>query len=109
MRHYEMMVILSDSLDDEGAQSLGERIGSLVTSNGGEVRQVDSWGRRPLAYEIGHRNAGYYLVYDLELPGESLPEIERQLKINDDVVRFKLIRPDVRVGKPRQARIRGPA
>lgn len=109
MRHYEMMVILSDSLDDEGAQSLGEWIGSLIASNGGEVRQVDAWGRRPFAYEIAHRSSGYYLVYDLEAPGEGLPEIERQLKIHDDVIRFKVIRPEVRVRQPKQPRIRRPA
>jgi small subunit ribosomal protein S6 len=100
MRHYEMMVILTDALDEDGATALVERIEGIVRDGGGQVNQTDFWGRRPFAYEIDHRQSGYYAVLDLELPPESIAELERQLKINDDVVRYKLIRPEVRVRRP---------
>lgn len=100
MRHYEMMVILSDALDEDGANALVERIEGLVRDGGGTVNQTDFWGRRPFAYEIDHRQAGYYTVFDLEMTSEAIPELERQLKINDAVVRYKLLRPEVRVRRP---------
>jgi small subunit ribosomal protein S6 len=97
MRHYEMMVILSDELDDEGARALIGRIQTFVGDNGGTTHGVDEWGKRALAYEIAHRTHGYYAVLDLELDPAPLAELERQLKINDGVVRFKIIRPDLRI------------
>ena len=109
MRHYEMMVILRDDLDEEGAQALIERIQGSITDGGGEIRTVDDWGKRPFAYEIDHRTAGYYAVFDFEVGPEAMTEIERQLKINDNVVRYKAIRPDARVRKPSAVRVRQPA
>jgi small subunit ribosomal protein S6 len=99
MRHYEMMVIFRDTLDDDGAQALVERVEGWIAEAGGKVTQTDFWGRRPLAYEIDHRSSGYYAVFDFDLPPEARDGIERQLRLNDDVVRFKTIRPDVRVRK----------
>lgn len=100
MRHYEMMVILRDTLDDEGAQELVGWVEQLIDGAGGTVNQTDFWGRRPFAYEIDHSSSGYYAVIDLELPGEERAEVERQLRIHDDVVRFKTIRPDIRIRRP---------
>lgn len=105
MRHYELMVIFRDTLDDEGAQGLVEWVEGLIAEAGGTVNQTDNWGRRPFAYEIDHRSSGYYVVFDLDLPASERDEIERQLRLHDDVVRFKTIRPDVRIRRP-QPRIR---
>ena len=97
MRRYEMMVILRDTLDDDGAQALLERIQTVVGEQGGTVLATDWWGKRPLAYEIDHRSHAYYVVLDLEIANDGLTELERQLKIHDDVVRFKTIRPQPRI------------
>lgn len=106
MRHYEMMLIISDLLTEEDAQALVERVEGLISDAGGTVEATDFWGKRPLAYEIGHRASAYYVVYDFELESGSLAEVERQLKINDDVVRFKTLRPELRVRKPQAPRAR---
>lgn len=106
MRHYELMLIISDLLTEEDAQALVERVESSITDAGGTVEATDFWGKRPLAYEINHRNDAYYVVYDFELEPSDLAEVERQLKINDDVVRFKTLRPEVRVVKPTAPRAR---
>ncbi len=106
MRHYEMMLILSDDLDDDGAQALVDHIVSQISGGGGQILKTDYWGRRQLAYEIDHRQHGYYVVLDLQMDPEALMEIERQLKINDNVVRFKTLRPDIRVRKPSTPRVR---
>ena len=97
MRHYEMMVILSDELDNEAARALLSRIETFVADNGGTTHGIDEWGKRALAYEIAHRTHGFYAVLDIELDAAPLAELERQLKINDGVVRIKTIRPDIRV------------
>ncbi len=106
MRHYEMMLILSDDLDDDGAQALVQRVESQISGSAGQILKTDYWGRRQLAYEIDHRHHAYYAVLDFEIEPEPLIEIERQLKINDNVVRFKTLRPDVRVRKPSTPRVR---
>lgn len=106
MRHYEMMLIMSDDLDDEAVQALVERVESQISGSGGRILKTDYWGKRPLAYEIEHRKHGYYAVIDFEMEPDPLMEIERQLKINDTVVRFKTLRPDIRVRKPSRPRVR---
>lgn len=106
MRHYELMVILNGDLDEEAAENLIGRVETFVEGAGGETVKTDFWGRRPLAYEIRNQNAAYYAVFDIEIGADSLEEIERQLRLHDDVIRFKSIRPDVRITKPGRARAR---
>jgi small subunit ribosomal protein S6 len=93
---YELMVITHGSLDEQAVQNSIERIKSKISELGGTVEKVDHWGKRQFAYEIDHMNEGYYTVLDLELDGSANDELERQLRIADEVVRFKLIRPDLR-------------
>lgn len=106
MRHYEMMLILSDDLDDDAAHALIERVESQITGAGGQILKTDYWGKRQLAYEIDHHHHGYYAVIDFEMDPDPLLEIKRQLKINDNVLRFKTLRPDIRVRKPSTPRVR---
>ena len=97
MRRYELMVIVSDALEEDAAKALIERIEKVVADQGGVVHGTDYWGKRQLSYEIDHRNYGWYVVFDIEMGSPGLNELERLLKISDDVVRFKTVRPDVRV------------
>ncbi len=100
MRHYEMMVIFTDLLDEEQVQERIERTETFVADQGGTLLSTDYWGKREFAYEINHRTHGYYAVFDFELEGPALHELERQLRLDDGVVRFKTIRPDLRVRNP---------
>lgn len=97
MRQYEMMVILTDTLDEEAAQERFTHIKDVLAQQGGTLRDEAWWGRRRLAYEIAKREHGYYGVLDFEVSSEGLEELERQLKIADEVVRFKTVRPEIRV------------
>ena len=58
--------------------------------------RVDHWGKRQFAYEIQHMNEGYYTVVDLQISSEGLLELERQLRLADEIVRHKVVRPGVR-------------
>ena len=99
MRRYELMVIITDTLDDDGVEATRSRIRDVVAAQSGTIVDEADWGRRPLAYEINKRTHGYYVVLDVEISTEGLKELERQLKLSDDVVRFKSVRPMLRVHK----------
>ncbi|MBW3657216.1 MAG: 30S ribosomal protein S6 [Actinobacteria bacterium] len=100
MRRYEMMVIIPDTLDDEAAQAVWERVKGLLDKQGGQLIDEAWWGKRTLAYEIDKRDHAYYGVLDFEASSEGLDELERLLKLSDDIVRFKTVRPTLRIRKP---------
>ena len=96
MRRYELMVLLDPDVEERTvAPSLEQYLG-VVRGDGGTVEKVDIWGRRRLAYEIGHKAEGIYAVVDLVAEPASVKELDRQLNLNETVLRTKLIRPDAR-------------
>lgn len=99
MRTYELMMIARGDLDDEAVDTNIRRFTGLIGEQGGNVVNVDHWGKRQFAYEINHMTEGYYTVIDLEIGGEGLTELDRQLGIADEVVRHKFVRPPLRTKK----------
>jgi len=97
MRRYEMMLIVSDTIEEDAAQAVVERAKKALSDQGGSILDEAWWGKRALAYEIDKRDHGFYAVLDVEASSEAIAEVERQLKILDEVVRFKTVRPDVRI------------
>lgn len=97
MRRYELMMIVTDTIEEDAAKAAVEKAKDVLTKQGGTLLDEAWWGRRKLAYEINKRDHGYYAVLDLEGTTETVNELERQLKISDDVVRFKTVRPEIRV------------
>lgn len=97
MRTYELMIISHGTLNDDAVAANVERFTSLIGELGGSVDRVDHWGKREFAYEIDHQRAGYYTVIDFQLDGGRLTELERQLRLADEVVRHKVVRPAARV------------
>ncbi len=97
MRRYEMMVLITDTLEEEAAQAVFGRAKDILAQQGGELLDEAWWGKRKLAYEIGKRDFGFYGVLDFNATAEMVTELERQLKIADEVVRFKTVRPEIRI------------
>ena len=96
MRHYEMMVILDPEIEERTvAPSLDKYLG-VVTAAGGSVDKVDIWGRRRLAYEIAKKSEGIYAVIDFTAEPAVTQELDRQLNLNEAVLRTKVMRPDAR-------------
>lgn len=91
MRLYEVVYIFDPALDEDGVNAKLERYHEVVTADGGEVVAVDHWGARQLAYPIGKRVSGYYAVAHLRADPESLPELERVVRLDEDLVRFLLV------------------
>jgi small subunit ribosomal protein S6 len=92
-RHYEVMFIIDPKLDDAAIQQAVDRYVGIVTSRGGEATKVDHWGRRKFAYEIDHLNEGYYVVADLQAEPAAITELDRVLRLADELVRHKVVRP----------------
>jgi small subunit ribosomal protein S6 len=96
MRHYELMVILDPDLEERTiAPSLDQFLG-VVRQGGGTVEKVDIWGRRRLAYEIAHKVEGIYAILDLTAEPATVKELDRQLNLNESVLRTKVLRPDTK-------------
>jgi small subunit ribosomal protein S6 len=94
MRHYELMVILDPELEERTVSPSLEKFLNVVRKGGGTVEKVDIWGRRRLAYEIQKKSEGIYAVVDMTAEPEVAKELDRQLNLNESVLRTKLIRPD---------------
>ena len=96
MRRYELMVILDPDLEERTiAPSLDQFLG-VVRQGGGSVDKIDIWGRRRLAYEIAKKSEGIYAVVDLQAEPATVKELDRQLNLNEAVLRTKVLRPDGR-------------
>jgi small subunit ribosomal protein S6 len=94
MRPYELMIIFDADLEDGAIQGQLDRLREQFESRGGRIATTDRWGRRRLAYEINHRSEGYYVVIELLAEG-GVDEVDRSLRLADEVVRHKFIRlPD---------------
>jgi small subunit ribosomal protein S6 len=92
MRPYEVMVILDPTLEESAAQAVINRSTELLTTRGATVNRVDKWGKRRLAYEIGHRQEGFYVLLEVTSEPAPIDDLDRALRLADDVVRHKVIR-----------------
>jgi small subunit ribosomal protein S6 len=96
MRHYEMMIILEPNLEERTIQPSLDQFLQVVSTGGGKVDKVDIWGKRRLAYEIEKKTEGIYAVVDMTAEPDTVKELDRQLNLNEAVLRTKIIRPDQR-------------
>ncbi|HKF31400.1 MAG TPA: 30S ribosomal protein S6 [Jatrophihabitantaceae bacterium] len=96
MRHYEVMVILDPSLEERTIAPSLDTFLNVVKKDGGTVEKVDIWGKRRLAYEIDKHPEGIYAVIDLTAEPASVIELDRQLNLNESVLRTKVLRPEAR-------------
>lgn len=96
LRHYEVMVILDPSLDERTVEPSLDTYLNVIRADGGSVDKVDVWGKRRLAYEINKQSEGIYAVLDLQATPAAVKEFDRQLGLNESVVRIKVLRPDAK-------------
>jgi small subunit ribosomal protein S6 len=96
LRAYEVMVILDPDVEERTVGASLDTYLNVVRQDGGTVENVDVWGRRRLAYEINKKPEGIYAVVELKAEPATVKELDRQLSLNESVLRTKVIRPDVR-------------
>ena len=92
-RRYEVMFIVDPRLEDAAITQALERYLGVVRERGGEIAKLDHWGRRKLAYEMRHLHEGYYIVAQLDAEPQAMDELDRVLRLADELVRHKIVRP----------------
>lgn len=93
MRKYEVMVILDPELEEKTIAPSLDAFLNVIKADGGSVEKVDLWGKRRFAYEIDHKSEGYYAVIELISNPAAVAELDRQLSLNEAVMRTKVLRP----------------
>ncbi|MFN7985028.1 MAG: 30S ribosomal protein S6 [Vicinamibacterales bacterium] len=93
-RQYELIYVLPPDTSEQAATALHDQVAEIVTRMHGEIEKTENWGRRKLAYEIGHFKEGVYVLEVINGSGELMKELDRRLKVIDDVVRHMVVRVD---------------
>ncbi len=93
MRAYEALVIVDPGLEEGDIEKAVQRFSDSITEAGGEVSNVDRWGVRRFAYEIAHKNEGYYFLTNFRAPEDVIGRLERAIQIGDEFIRGKITRP----------------
>ena len=93
MRQYELMVILDPETEERSVGTTMERYLAVIKKDGGTVVNVDIWGRRRLAYDIKKKSEGIYTVVNFTAEPATAQELDRQLNLNESIMRTKLLRP----------------
>ena len=91
---YELMVIFDPEVDERQVAPKLDGFLKVITNDGGTVDKVDVWGRRRLAYEIKKKNEGIYAVVNFTATSEATQELDRQLKLNEQIMRTKVLRAE---------------
>ncbi len=90
MKKYEVMFIIDSSLEDEKKEAVVEMVKETISA-GGEVEEVDVWGNRKLAYTIQKKNEGYYVLITFKAEKDLPKELDRKLRISDDILRYLIV------------------
>jgi small subunit ribosomal protein S6 len=91
VKPYEVVYIFDSALPEDRINEKLDRSHELLISQGGEITATDHWGRRAMTYAIKKRKAGYYVVAQFRSPGEALPEFERLLKLDEELLRYLVV------------------
>jgi small subunit ribosomal protein S6 len=91
LREYECMLILPADADEALVGTAVDRIAKTISADGGTIDDIDRWGRKRFAYEISHQNEGYYVVVRFHAEPSVQAELDRTLKLADEVIRHKVL------------------
>lgn len=94
MRDYEMMIIIDPTVDERNLGVFVDKLLQVVPNEGGSLEKVDIWGKRRLAYDIDKRSEGIYVVVDMKATPATAQELDRQLGLNEAILRTKLLRSE---------------
>jgi small subunit ribosomal protein S6 len=105
MNQYEIAVLYHPDLEVDLSKA-EERVTKIFTGNGGKVTATDNWGKKKLAYPIKGQDHAVYVFYTAEMPGEGVKKVESTLNITDEVIRYLIVRPDLKaIAKAEAAKV----
>jgi len=90
-RVYESAILINAALDDEAIKNLVERIKETITTNGGEILEIDDWGRKRLAYQVKKSKIGYYVIFRFNSQPDIVPKLERYYQLDETILRYLTI------------------
>ena len=93
-RTYEVVFIIDPGAGDDEVMRLSEGVQKIITGQGGSITKTEVMGRRQLAYEINHKRDGTYVLLEVEGSGAEIAELERRMRVNDQILRYMTIRVD---------------
>lgn len=93
-RNYESVVLINAALEDEQIEATISRILEVLTTNGGEIVEIDKWGRKRLAYPIKKAKSGYYLILRFKAPTQLITTLERNYRLDENIIRYITIALD---------------
>ena len=93
-RTYEVVFIVDPDVADDEVMKLSEGVQKIITGQGGSITKTEMMGKRQLAYEINHRKNGTYVLLEVEGSGAEIAEVERRMRVNDQILRYMTIRVD---------------
>jgi len=99
---YETTFIINAALDDAQIDAVIEKVKDIIVKNGGEIRSLEKWGRKRLAYTIDKKNNGFYAYFEFKAPGDLIIKLERHYHLEDQVIRHLTIQPDKKALKARE-------
>ena len=94
MMKYELALVLSAKIEDEERAAMVEKVQAMITTAGATITNVDEWGKKQLAYEIQKMKEGYYYFIQFEADATCPAEVERHVRIMDNVLRYLVVRKD---------------
>ena len=94
MAFYETVFIARQDITSAQAEQLAEQFSQLIKDNGGEVKKTEHWGLKTLAYRMNKNRKGHYVLFNLDAPPAAVAEMERNMRLNEDVLRYMTIRVD---------------
>ncbi|MFZ4621795.1 MAG: 30S ribosomal protein S6 [Bacteroidota bacterium] len=99
---YESIIIINATLEDAQIEAEIEKVKDFITKNNGEIRSLEKWGRRRLAYAIKKKNNGFYVLYEFKSQGDLIAKLERHYLLNENVIRFLTIELNKKALKARE-------
>lgn len=94
MATYETVMIARPDISAQQVEQLNEHFTNLIKENGGEVKKTEYWGLRSLSYRIKKSRKGHYVLHNLDAPAPAVQEMERQMRLHDDVLRYMTVKVD---------------
>ena len=106
MNKYELIYIIDTAVEDTARKEMIDRFSNIIQDNGGIIEKIDEWGKRRLAYTIDYKTEGYYVLINFEAEGDVPKEVERNLEINENIIRYLTVKIEEKTSKvkPRAAR-----
>ena len=94
LNQYELVYIIQPELNEDETKAVDERVAQAIANNNGQISSTEIWGQRKLAYPIKNHFEGYYILHNVQMPPRAVAEVERIMRLNENIIRFLVVRVD---------------